>query len=328
MKSLMRKFIPAIILTAAVLLGMALYAEAGPLFAALASFDLRVLPLVLGLVTLGYGIRYLRWQYYLRLLGIDVPPSASRRIFFSGLSMAITPGKLGEVLKCFMLRSNFDVRLALSVPVVVAERFTDLAGVFVLAALTVVGFSGGGPVLLAAGVLIGAMVVAALASGKLVDWAGALLSRTLFARQEVRIDWARESAALFRRLLRGKPLATGGALAVTAWFLECLAFLLVIQGFGQDGITLYSATFTYASATLAGAFSMLPGGLGATEGSMTVLLAGIGLSREAATGATLLIRACTLWWGVLLGLAAYATFGGGRMPGDIDWSSANRHSDE
>ena len=62
------------------------------------------------------------------------------------------------------------------------------------------------------------------------------------------------------------------------------------------------ATFVYAFASLAGAVSMLPGGLGVAEGSLTGLLAGLGTPLPEAAAATLLVRGATLWLAVALGV--------------------------
>ena len=54
---------------------------------------------------------------------------------------------------------------------------------------------------------------------------------------------------------------------------------------------------------MAGAVLLLPGGLGAAETGITTLgQALVGLGSAAAAGATLLIRLCTLWFGVGLGI--------------------------
>jgi uncharacterized protein (TIRG00374 family) len=135
-----------------------------------------------------------------------------------------------------------------------------------------------------------------------VDRLGARLSRSLLKGRIT--TWASDSSAAFRTLLTGRSLVTGLALGILGWFAECLAFWLVIRGFGA-GASLFQATFIYALATLAGALSMLPGGLGATEASMAGLLVAVGVSMAAASGATIVIRACTLWWAVIVGFAAY-----------------------
>jgi uncharacterized membrane protein YbhN (UPF0104 family) len=68
------------------------------------------------------------------------------------------------------------------------------------------------------------------------------------------------------------------------------------------------AVSIYATAILVGALIMLPGGVIGTEGSMVGLLRGIGLTRTDASAATIIIRLCTLWFAVVLGLATLGLF--------------------
>ena len=54
-----------------------------------------------------------------------------------------------------------------------------------------------------------------------------------------------------------------------------------------------------------GAVSALPGGLGAADASIGgLLIILLDLSKEMSVAATLLIRLCTLWFGVGIGLVA------------------------
>jgi len=300
-----KKLIPVAVITVLVMFGITLYADADSLFAALAAFDLRALALAVALASLNLTVRFVRWHYYLNHLGIKAPKRMSAGIFLSGLSMSITPGKLGELLKCFMLRDRIGTRIAKTAPIVVAERYTDIVGVFALVAIGATQFSGAGPILIVGGIFMLAVFVVLSASDKMVDRAGALLSRALFKGRSFETDWARESGATFRTLLRGRPLAVGTLLGGLAWFFECLAAFVVLRGFGETGVTVIGATFTYATATLAGALSMLPGGLGATEGGMTVLFEQQGVPRDIAAGSTIVTRAATLWWGVGVGAVMY-----------------------
>jgi uncharacterized membrane protein YbhN (UPF0104 family) len=62
------------------------------------------------------------------------------------------------------------------------------------------------------------------------------------------------------------------------------------------------ATFALAAGSVVGSASLLPGGIGAAEGTVVAVLDLVARQpRELAAAATLLIRACTLWFGVLLG---------------------------
>jgi uncharacterized protein (TIRG00374 family) len=74
----------------------------------------------------------------------------------------------------------------------------------------------------------------------------------------------------------------------------------VLRGFGAR-VDVLPATFIYSFATLFGAATLLPGGLGTTEGSLSGLLVLRGVPLPDAVAATFVIRACTLWFAVALG---------------------------
>jgi uncharacterized membrane protein YbhN (UPF0104 family) len=69
------------------------------------------------------------------------------------------------------------------------------------------------------------------------------------------------------------------------------------------------AVFILSFATVVGALSALPGGLGAAEASVGAMLGlVVGPDRSLAGTATLLIRFCTLWFAVLWGLMVLIFF--------------------
>ena len=97
-------------------------------------------------------------------------------------------------------------------------------------------------------------------------------------------------------------VSIGAIMGTLAWFLECAGLYLVLKGFGGEAaVTLTQATFVYAFATFAGAVALIPGGLGVTEGSIVGLLLTMGVARPTAVSTTILVRVCTLWFGVGLG---------------------------
>jgi uncharacterized protein (TIRG00374 family) len=64
------------------------------------------------------------------------------------------------------------------------------------------------------------------------------------------------------------------------------------------------ATFVYGFATIVGAATMLPGGLGATDASMTGLLVLLNIPKNVSVASTLIIRIATLWFAVVVGIVA------------------------
>ena len=70
-------------------------------------------------------------------------------------------------------------------------------------------------------------------------------------------------------LLSPKPLIIGVLLSTVSWFLEGYCFYLVTIGLDVE-ILIIDAIFIFAFSSVIGIASMLPGGLGTTDGSILV----------------------------------------------------------
>ena len=76
-----------------------------------------------------YVLRFVKWQYYLKLIGVQgFPRGHSALSYLAGLGMVVTPGKVGEWLKCYLLRELHGTPFTRSAPILIAERLTDLPG--------------------------------------------------------------------------------------------------------------------------------------------------------------------------------------------------------
>lgn len=307
------KLVLGTVLGIVVLVGLSLFADVRTLPQTLARFHWEWLPLILGLTLVNYGLRFVKWQYYLRLLDVQgVSVRDSLAIFLSGMTMAMTPGKVGELLKSYMLKQVAGVPISASAPIVAAERLTDGLAMVGLAAVGLIVYPFGWQALLAF-LVASVILVGIIQSRPLVH---ALLG--LGERLPVVSRMSHQLYALYDstyRLLRPGSLAVAVGLGLISWSGECVAFFLVLVGLGfmPDMTLLLQATFILAMATLVGSVSMLPGGLGAADASVTglllLLVTAAPMSQPVAVAATLLIRFCTLWFGVLLGLAALLLFG-------------------
>jgi uncharacterized protein (TIRG00374 family) len=257
----------------------------------------------LALSAVNYAIRYVRWGIYLDMQDIAVPPSARAGVFVAGLSLAITPGKVGELVKSYLLRELHAVPVTRSAPVVIAERVTDLTALVVLALIGVAiyGVAVGATIASAAVIAAGLIVLAwPRVARAIID----LVTRPAFLRRfrDRLIEVYDGIAALCRPLRLAGATTIGGA----GWLCECVGFALIVHGFPGASIDVGLAMLIYAVTTIVGALSFLPGGLGVTEGAMTLLLvqSAHGLDTPTAIAASVLTRIATLWFGVLLGLAA------------------------
>lgn len=262
----------------------------------------------LGLSFFGYLVRIAKWEAYLRRLDIRVPLAESALCSFSGMIGSITPAGAGSVLKSFLLKEAYETPIARSAPVVVAERLTDLLALLILATLGVAGSGYGWPTILVGSLLVGGIIVvfAVPGAGRLAISLCARLP--LLSRFAPKLEEARSA---MQDLVGIRVLTITLFLSLIAWGGECVGAWLILQGLEGLSPSFEQATFVYAFSTVAGALSMLPGGLIAAESSMIALLtitAGIEASAEVASAATLMMRFATLWFGVPLGIIALFAF--------------------
>ena len=283
--------------------GFAAYSGFHKVVDALAHYAWATAAGALTLAALNYLLRFLKWELYLRRLGVRIPLGDSFGIFLSGFSLTVTPGKVGEVLKSYLLREAHGVPMARTAPIVVAERLTDLVALASLALVGVGALAGGERVAWVALGMVG-VAVACVASEKLahavIDLVGAMPGLGKMAPK------LREFYGSTKTLLHPTPLVLATLLSIVAWLCECVAFWLVLRGFAGADASLKLCTFIYATMTIAGALSFLPGGLGVQEIGMVKLLIAQahGVSEPMAAAATFITRLCTLWFAVVIGVVA------------------------
>lgn len=295
-----RRLMVPIVLALLVLVIMVLVSDGRLLIEELRRFDLWILVPVLGLSLVNYGLRFVRWQLYLRKLESSIDFRGSLAVFLAGFVLSVTPGKAGELGKAWLVRHLGGGPARRVVAVVIAERITDLSGVLVLTAIGAVALPHG-PWIAAACLAAAIGLTAVLAWSPLFHWILRQLQR--LPRIGHRLEAADEAYERLRTLLRPVIQLQSVVLATLAWAAEGVGFWLVVRAY-DPAASLAQSVFNYGVSTLAGAISMLPGGLLASEGALTALLDYQGLETAAAASATLVIRGATLWFAVGLGLVA------------------------
>jgi uncharacterized protein (TIRG00374 family) len=297
---LKKNFILALVLGLAVYLVLAVVSGLEDLRDALSGFDVFLVPAILGLVSLSYAVRFVRWTYYLRLLKVRVPLRANAAIFAAGLSMTISPGKLGEVLKCVFIKDVAGTPVARTAPAVVAERVTDGTGMVLWGLLGALAFSFG-PWLLLLFLALTGVGIAVLRSKRLSLLAEkALRKLPLLDRLAPHVG---DFHGASNELLAFRPLVVASGISFLGWGLECAAVYLCALGVGAEEPFLV-VVFVFAVSSLAGAASMLPGGIGAAEAGMAGMFTAVaGLSGGLAVALTFIVRLTTLWFATLVGVA-------------------------
>jgi uncharacterized protein (TIRG00374 family) len=289
----------------AVLAAFSVYADVRELGQRLRGFGWSAFAVAVGLALLNYALRLLRWSLYLRHAGLAVPLRIRTLTFLAGFALSITPGKLGELIKSYLLRESCGIPITRTAPIVIAERVTDLLALLILGLCGVALYGVARGMVVAGAVAIG-LGLLALAWPRLAHALIALVCRPRpLQRFAPRLRSMYDGLA---ELLRPRPLGWATGLGIAAWLAECIGFSLIANAFPGAAVPLGLATLIYAATTIAGALSFLPGGLLVTEASMTLLLvqSSSGMDQATAVAATILTRLATLWLAVAIGVVAMA----------------------
>jgi uncharacterized protein (TIRG00374 family) len=270
------------------------------LMAAVARIRWRAVLAVTALACTNYFLRSVRFSYFLRRFGYGRPLRELVPLYVAGFAGSATPGKLGELLRMWLMKLRYGVPYGVSLSVFVGDRGTDALATTLLCILTVHSFAS----YLWMSILFGFI----FAAGAFVLARPALLLRLVdhgprggrFQRFGERV---RRTIHQTARLFAPTPLLVGTAIGCVGWLLECVGFHIVAAEFSSS-ITVFQAIFIFTFANLVGALTLIPAGIGGTEVSMATLLVAKGLTLDESVATMAIVRGATLWFGIGCGYVA------------------------
>ena len=264
-------------------------------------FEIMYLPLILILVPLGWLALYFRWTFLVKNSGYVLPHKKNFQIFLSGFPLSITPGKVGELLKCELLKENFNMPRKITAPIILVERLYNAVGIMTISSLGIWYFDFSGIVILITScALIGIFI--ALRSKSLFS---SLINKTSKIKYLSKFsDSFSDSYEVINHSIKPKIFIISSLLSAIYWILESVAVYFVFKSFGIDFLELYNVVLAYTSSIILGVASFAPGGIGVAEGTLISLLSIQGLSLSTAITLTLFIRIFTLWYAVFVGFIA------------------------
>ena len=274
-----------------------IYNDYSQIYLSISNYPILYLFIAQFLIVLSLIVKFFRWNYYLGILGINIKLWDSILIFNSGLLMSITPGKVGELLKSFLIKENYDFEISESSSVVIAERIIEFIALIILGIVGVLIYSFGLEYLAIATFILFILLFIVMSS-KTQSKIYKNLQKFRFLKKYIEnIELFRRSLdRLFTKIHFGKSLF----LSFLAWIFECMAFYIILLGFSNN-ISITWSIFIYSFSLFIGSISMLPGGIGTTEGSLIFLMTKNMYLENSAFTATILIRVITLWVPIIIG---------------------------
>ncbi|NWF67823.1 MAG: flippase-like domain-containing protein [Chloroflexi bacterium] len=228
---------------------------------------------VVALKLVSWGLHFAKWQYYLGVIAArdKISVGDSLALFVAGFTLAVSPGKIAEVVKAIILKTKTGVPIARSVPVIIGERVID--GTSVLTIVFVSLLLGGSVInldpraqwfiLFATG-----LIVVGLVAVQIKPLAELLLNIIATIPLINRIHQPLVAFyASTRQVFRPRHVAVTTALGALAYALDSLGMMLVLTGFGLEMSwpLLWQTMFIFGFTAAVGALSGSPNGAGVTE---------------------------------------------------------------
>ena len=272
----------------------------------ISQFDFSYLPIILAFVFLGIMIKSLRQQLLYKQIEVCISFKTGILLFISGLSMIVTPGGSGELIKSYYLKKNFGYPLAKTFPTVIMERLLDLAGI--VGILLIVGVLLDNHNIIFLMLILLSTLSLIFASGKkkkLFNFLLSIIEKIPVLKKQA--SSFSESYQVFGELTSGKIMTKTLGLSFFVWMTDAIMIYFIFMGFNLNFDIIFS-TFSMYGSLLLGVLTMVPAGVGVTEVSFVEILRGEGVDIAISTSLVILFRLVTIWFLTVLGFCATRYF--------------------
>ncbi|MCL4373639.1 MAG: flippase-like domain-containing protein [Candidatus Marsarchaeota archaeon] len=281
-----------------VFFGIAWFGGISKVLDIIATANLYVYALAFLSVFAGYLLRFVKWNYYLKKLGLKVPLKKNLIVYLSLYSMNITPGKVGRVLVAYTLNRVTKKKTTNLLPVVMLDIFTDFIGVGTLALIAAIYFHTYVLYIIAIDIVLMIPFLFLVS-----DWFYNIVKRLIRSEHVLKLFtlYGDEYFASQSTLNKPRVYAVSLAVSLPAAFLNAMAlyFALIAIGFAPH---IAGSAFIESSSMILGMVTAVPGNIGVTDGALVAFIGSAFHASSAISSAvTIMTRLATLWFGVILG---------------------------
>ena len=270
------------------------------------SFNFNLVPLILLFTLSSFVVMGIRQFFLLKQIGITISVKENIKLYLSGLSMVISPGGSGQLIKSYYIKKKYNHEIKKTLPLVFVEKFIDLICITTLIISSLLFVQNMEIVFLVIIiVMIIVVVILTLRFKKLFTVFVKILSKTPFFKKFV------EDSNYFynslNKMISIKSISIGFIFGMLSFSFDAMAIYFVFMAFNVD-LHFFNMVASIYPSILYGSFSFIPGGVGVTELSAVRLLTDEGISTSLSSAIILTIRFTTLWFATLIGFIMTKVF--------------------
>jgi len=260
------------------------------------------IPLILGFHFIAMFIRSIRQKLFFDQLDIKLSLKQNVKLYFVGMSLMMTPGASGELIKNHILKEKFGHSYSKTIPVLLTEKYHNMLSVIPILFFFLL-FKESNTVL-----IITSIIAIILFSLFLIIKNQKLCNKILTSipKKWILKEIPDNLSVFYDSLLvlfKGKTLFSGTGIGVLAWLVDAVAIYFCFLAFDLNFNFIETTIINFAP-MIVGTILFIPGGLGVLEVGMTGLLLQSGIAISTATALVLFIRFMTTWSSVLAGIIA------------------------
>ena len=273
----------------------------------ISNFKYEFLPLILLLVSISWTPLLVRWQILLKKNNINIPIKKSFLLFLGGMSMTITPGHVGELIKSQLIKTIYNIPRTKTAPIIFVEKFYDLTGAIIasIIGIIILGMDAS-LILISVSILI--VIIFLIYYRPIFEFILKRVTKTkFFSKYSENIS---DSYEIVRNSTTPQISSISFGLSILYWIIISVAVHFILLSFGIESVSILKTISIYSSSVVIGAISFIPGGLGITEGSLIGLFSLEGIDISLALILSVMIRILTMWYSVSIGFICLKFTGG------------------
>ena len=225
--------------------------------------------LVFVIVISSHALKIFRQKYFLEIVNEKIQLKQNLIIYLAGLSLIFTPEGIGVFIKSHFLKQKFGIENSKSFPVIFLERYRDLIAattIVLIGLLMSFSWISATLVIISSFLILGVYLV--ITNLNVFSFVRNRLLKIKFIAKRLPEIGPNES---FFVLTRPKAMIKGWMMSMAGWGLDSFAVYIGFLALGVDlGYALTSQI--YLTSLGYGVLSLIPGGIGVTEGIADYLL--------------------------------------------------------
>ena len=280
-------------------IALIIYSDASKIFDVFLHVRIELVLLVFLFVMISHMIKSIRQKEFLQTLDEKISFKQNFLIYMAGMSLIFTPAGVGIFIKSHFLNRQLKIKNNKSFAVILLEKYHDLlAATSIIIFGVVMSYSWISATLAIISCFLLAGFYLAFTNLNIFSFFYKKLSMIKFLKK--RLPEIGPDKSIFI-LTRPKVMTKGWLISIAGWSLDSLAVYIGFLAFNVDlGYILTSQI--YFTSLGYGVLSLIPGGIGVTEGIADYLLIQQGIELSIASSLVIFTRLTTMWFVTIIGM--------------------------